>query len=150
MRSALGAAVTMLLAACSTAPADTVDGLDGTSWRLTEIQSMSDEQGTTVVPPGQIFTVEFGVRDDGVGQAAIQVDCNRASAPWRATAAEPESSGELSFGPLATTEMACPAGSLDQQVTAALAAVRTYLLQDGQLHLSLFADSGIMTWAPTG
>ena len=34
--------------------------------------------------------------------------------------------------------------------SVAPAAVRTYLLQDGQPHLSLFADSGNTTWVPTG
>jgi len=46
--------------------------------------------------------------------------------------------------------MACPPGSLNQRVSTALAGVRTYLIEEGRLHLSLLADSGILTWEPIG
>jgi len=37
---------------------------------------------------------------------------------------------------------------VDTTVAAALGYVRSYLLSNGQLHLSLLADSGIMHWEP--
>ncbi|MDY6998903.1 MAG: META domain-containing protein [Actinomycetota bacterium] len=148
MRTALGAALLVALAGCSTPAADETVTLDGTSWRLTQMQSMDDAQGTTAVPEGQQYTVEFGPREDGVGQAGFQIDCNRGSSTWQATAAESDSSGQLTFGPIAVTLMACPEGSLDQKVSSALGDVRTYLVADGRLHMSLFADGGILTWAP--
>ena len=43
--------------------------------------------------------------------------------------------------------MACPQPSADGTVAAALGQVRSYL-PDGQLHLSLQADGGIMHWQP--
>jgi hypothetical protein len=42
----------------------------------------------------------------------------------------------------------CPQPSNDAQVAAALGRVRSSLISDGTLHLSLEADSGIMHWEP--
>ena len=42
----------------------------------------------------------------------------------------------------------CPPGSLAPALGRALPFVRSYLLEGGQLHLSLMADGGILTWAP--
>ncbi|MCH9702550.1 MAG: META domain-containing protein [Actinomycetia bacterium] len=148
MRLGLSTVTATLLMMLSCAPAEAESTLTGTSWRLTEIQSMDDVQGTVLVPEAQRYTVTLEGRSDGEGRASFQIDCNRGSSSWRATPSESGESGLLSFGPLATTQMACPPGSLDQRVTTALASVRTYLIQDGRLHLSQFADSGILTWIP--
>ncbi|WP_425005702.1 META domain-containing protein [Mycolicibacterium sp. S3B2] len=148
MKAAIAAATAAVLTGCSAPAAEAAMSLDGTTWRLTEIQSMDDAQGTTTVPADQLYTVDFGVRDGESGRAAFQIDCNRGSSSWRASADDSGDSGRLDFGPIAVTEMACPPGSLDHRVSRALTAVRSYLLQDGRLHLSLFADSGILTWEP--
>ena len=136
----LGSAV-LALAACDSTPPP--HPLDGTSWRLLSLESMSDEQGTTTVADPSMFTVEFGAD----GQAAFRIDCNRGSATWQASAASPDS-GSLTFGPIATTRMACPQPSLDGQVSTALGYVRGFLLKDGRLHMSLLADGGILHWEP--
>ena len=57
-------------------------------------------------------------------------------------------SGSLQFSALATTRAMCPHGSLAPALGRALPFVRSYLLEGGQLHLSLMADGGILTWAP--
>ena len=44
--------------------------------------------------------------------------------------------------------MFCPQPSVDTTVAAALGRIRSYLLADGQLHLSMVADGGIMHWEP--
>ncbi|GFM17419.1 MULTISPECIES: META domain-containing protein [Mycobacteriaceae] len=149
MKAAIAAATAAVLTGCSAPTAEAATSLDGTTWKLTEIQSMDDAQGTTTVPAEQLYTVDFGVRDGESGRAAFQIDCNRGSSSWQASADDSADSGQLDFGPIAVTEMACPPGSLDQRVSRALTAVRSYVLQDGRLHLSLFADSGILTWEPT-
>lgn len=136
------------LLGCTATTADAAFALDGTAWRLTEIQSMDDAQGTTVVPEGQRYTVRFEPRVDGPGPASFQIDCNRGSSTWQSTPDESGMSGELTFGPIATTRMGCPPGSLDQRVSTSLSWVRGYLVQDGRLHLSLLADAGILTWEP--
>lgn len=136
--------VALALAACGSAAAS--DPLVGTTWQLLSIESMSpaEEPSTTIDEPG-LYSVTFG--DDG--RASFQVDCNRGSSTWQAAAAAPDS-GSLTFGPIALTRMYCPQPSADTKVAAALGRVRSYLLSDGKLHLSLEADGGIMHWRPAG
>ena len=129
------------LAGCSSATAS--DPLVGTTWRLVSIESMSDEQPTTTIDDPAKYTVTFGAD----GRAAFQVDCNRGNGSWTAAAAASDS-GSLSFGPIALTKMFCPQPSVDTTVAADLGRVRSYLLSDGKLHLSMEADSGIMHWEP--
>lgn len=150
MKLAPGAAAVAMLMGCSTTLADAGSTLEDTSWQLTEIQSMDDTQGTTAVPDAQRYTVTFDGGVEGETRASFQIDCNRGSGSWLATPSKSGASGQLTFGPIATTQMACPPGSLDQRVSTALAGVRTYLIKDGRLHLSLLADSGILTWQPIG
>jgi heat shock protein HslJ len=119
--------------------------LAGTSWRLLAIDSMDDAQGTTRPGDPSRYTVTFG-KD---GRAAFQLDCNRASGEWKATPATANArSGQLIFSSLAGTRAMCAPGSLDQRLSGQLPYVRSYLFQDGQLHMSLLADGGILHWAP--
>ncbi|MGV1088462.1 MAG: META domain-containing protein [Mycobacterium sp.] len=137
-------ALALAMAGCGSAAA--ADPLTGTSWQLLSIESMSpaEEPSTTIDEPG-LYMVTFGDDD----RASFQVHCNRGSSTWQATAAAPDS-GSLTFGPMALTRMMCPQPSPDTKVTAALGRVRSYLIADGKLHLSLEADGGIMHWKPAG
>jgi hypothetical protein len=54
----------------------------------------------------------------------------------------------LEFGPLALTRALCPAGSLHDQIVRQWPYVRSYVLRDGMLHVSLMADGGIYAFAP--
>ncbi|MFN8072702.1 MAG: META domain-containing protein [Mycobacterium sp.] len=138
-----GTAVALTASGCGSAKAS--DPLTGTSWQLIGIDSMApDEQPNTTIADPSKYTVTFG--DDG--RAAFQVDCNRGSSAWQFSAAAADS-GSLTFGPIALTRMFCPQPSSDTVVAAALGRVRSYLIQDGKLHLSLEADSGIMHWQPS-
>ena len=119
--------------------------LEGTAWQLVSIQSMDDAKGTTAVPDPSKFTVEFGTN----GQAFFQLDCNRGKGTWKSEPGADTDSGSVTFGPIATTMMLCPQPSLDRQVSRALGDVRTYLYKDEHLHLSQFADGGILTWQRT-
>lgn len=136
------AALTLTVAGCGSAGAS--DALTGTSWQLVGIDSMApgEQAGLTIADPTK-YTVSFG--EDG--RAAFQVDCNRGSSTWQATPAAPDS-GSLVFGPIALTRMFCPQPSDDARVAAALGQVRSYLISDATLHLSLEADGGIMNWKP--
>ncbi len=137
----LGAA---FLAACSTAsvnPAGT--SLAGTSWQLVAIQSMDDAQGTTRIADPTRFTLHFGAD----GRASLRLYCNRATGTFEAIPAT-DGSGSLRFGPVATTRALCPPPHLDERVARDLAYVRSYLVKDGKLFLSLMADGGIYEWHP--
>jgi heat shock protein HslJ len=130
----------LALSGCGSAAAP--EPLTGTSWQLMSIESMApaEQPSTTIDEPG-LYRVTFG--DDG--RATFQVHCNRGSSTWQAEAAAPDS-GSLTFGELALTRMFCPQPSADTKVAAALGQVRSYLLSDGKLHMSLEADGGIMHW----
>jgi heat shock protein HslJ len=130
-------------AACSSPPPP-APSLAGTTWQLVEIQSMDDSQGLTKVPDPGKYTVTFG--DDG--RAAFRIDCNRGNGSWETEASEDGQSGSLTFGPIATTMMACPPPTIDQKVSTALPMVRGYLLKDNRLHMSQFADGDTLTWEP--
>lgn len=136
--------VALALAACG--PAKPADPLTGTSWHLVGITSMApNEEPNTMIDDPNLYSVMFGAD----GRATFLVHCNRGSSTWKAQPAAPDS-GSLTFGELALTRMYCPQPSQDTKVAAALGRVRSYLISDGKLHMSLEADSGVMDWRPAG
>jgi heat shock protein HslJ len=118
--------------------------LAGTWWQLNAIQSMDDAQGTTRVAEPDRYTLQLGAD----GRAALKLDCNRGTASWKATAAADGNSGQFAFGPVAGTRALCPPPHLDERIVSDLPYVRSYLLKDGNLYLSLMADGGIYEWRP--
>ncbi|MCP5270899.1 MAG: META domain-containing protein [Burkholderiaceae bacterium] len=147
-RTAIAAlvATAALAAGCTapSAPTDPLAALTGTHWQLVALQSMDDAQGTARPADPSAYTLHFGPD----GRAALRVDCNRAMGTWQAVPAADGGSGTLRFGPLAGTRAMCPPDSLAPRLMRELPFVRGYLLRDGQLHLSLMADGGILSWAP--
>ncbi|MGD9947313.1 MAG: META domain-containing protein [Desulfobulbus sp.] len=119
-------------------------GLAGTSWQLHSIQSMADEQPTINVDKPESYTLHF--LDDG--HATLKLNCNRGMSQWQATPAVSGESGQLTFGPIAMTRMFCSPPSLDERIARDLGFVRSYLLRDGNLYLSLMADGGVYEWLP--
>ena len=79
--------------------------------------------------------------DDGKLQA--QFDCNRGGGEFKI------SQGQLSFGPLMSTRMACPPDSLDGPFMRDLQRVTSFFVQDGLLYLELPYDSGTMKFRPS-
>lgn len=120
--------------------------LAGSSWELVAIQSMDDAQGTTRIAKPETFTVSFAAD----GRADLRIDCNRGNTSWKANPSADSASGTFEFGPLATTKKMCPPGSLDQKLIRDLPSVRSYLIKNGKLYLSLMADGGIYEWQPSG
>jgi heat shock protein HslJ len=144
-----GAMVVLLLAGCAHAPSAGVEPqtaaprLEGTRWRLVDFQSMDDSQGRQAPTDRNRFVITFGAD----GRAALQVDCNRGSTAWQAE--QVGDRGSLTFGPIATTRMACPSPTMAPLIEAQLPYVRSYVLTGGRLHMSLMADGGILTWEPS-
>lgn len=142
------AALASLVSACAPGkqpPASTtgptVADLTGSSWRLVEMQSMDDAQGTTRPDDPDKYRMQL----EAGGRAVFQLDCNRGNGSWTTTAAG-DSSGTIAFGPIATTRMACASPSLGDRLANDLANVRGYRIVDGRLSLSLMADGGILVW----
>lgn len=111
-------------------------GLAGTSWRLVKFQSMDD---TTLVPRERDrFTIAFG----GDGKATLRIDCNRGLTTW----SSPDAAA-LRFGPLALTRASCPSPVADR-LAKDIEYVRSYVMKDGHLYVSLLADGGIYEFEP--
>jgi len=117
--------------------------LAGTQWRLVEFQSMDDGKGTERPGEGSLYTMWL----HGDGTVTMQLNCNRATGSWSAEPGSGAASGRFEFGPLASTRALCPPPSMDESIVAQSRFVRSYLLKDGRLYLSLMADGGIYVWA---
>ena len=118
--------------------------LAGTEWRLVAFQSMDDAQGAERPSDPSLYTMSLHAD----GSVAMRLNCNRATGTWQAQAGPDGTSGQFTFGPLAATRALCPPPSLDERVTSQASYVRSYLLKDGRLYLSLMADGGIFEWEP--
>lgn len=119
-------------------------GLSGTTWRLVEVRSNDDKTGVQRPDDPSKYTMAL---EDG-GRVSMQLNCNRASGSWSATAVDVES-GTFRFGPLAATRALCPPPSLDERIARDADFVRSYLRRDGRLYLNLMADGGTYVWEPT-
>ncbi|WP_421659425.1 META domain-containing protein [Leptothermofonsia sp. ETS-13] len=119
-----------------------VASLAGTQWRLVEFQSMDDARGNQRPSDGTLYTMWL----HGDGSVTMQLNCNRATGTWSAESGNDASSGRFSFGPLAATRALCPVPSMDESIVAQSGHVRSYLLKDGKLYLSLMADGGVYVW----
>ena len=116
---------------------DATPRLEGTSWRLVEFRG-GDETIRRPDDPAK-YTIEFGFD----GRLHARIDCNRGMGTWR-SAAPPQ----LELGPLALTQAMCPPGSLHDQLVKQWPYVRSYVIRDGHLFLSLMADAGIYELEP--
>ena len=119
-------------------------GLTDTEWRLVEIQSMDDAQGTKRLDDPSQYTMRLGAD----GTATLNLNCNKATGTWTSEPAGDGTSGTFGLGPLAATLAACPPPNYDEQISAQAQYLRSYLLRDGRLYLSLMADGGIWVWEP--
>lgn len=133
------ASMAMLVIACG--GTETKDegaaGLAGTAWRLVRF-SGGDDMTRTPDDPGK-YTIQLNTD----GSVVARVDCNRGRGTWKSTAP-----GQIEFGPLALTRAMCPSGSLHDQWVKQWTYIRSYVMKDGHLFLSLMADGGIYEFAP--
>ena len=106
--------------------------LEGTSWQLVRFQGGDD---TTLTPDDRAkYTIEFGPG----GQLTARIDCNRGRGSWMSNGP-----GQLQFGPMVLTRALCPEGSLHDHLVKQLVFIRSYVMRDSRLFLSLMADGGI-------
>ena len=125
-------AAAMLLMGCATRIPVEPPALAGTAWQLARFAG-GDDSVLTPDDRGK-YTLAFAAD----GRAALRLDCNRGSATWKSTAP-----GQLEFGPLALTRAMCPPGSLHDLMARQWPYVRSYIIKDERLYLSLMADGGI-------
>jgi heat shock protein HslJ len=119
--------------------------LGDTDWQLVELISMDDSVGT--VRPSDPTRYQMHLGADGT--ANLKLDCNRANGPWSSVKSADGFSGVFNLGPAAMTRAMCAPGSLDQRIGRELPYIRSYVVNDGRLNLSLMADGGIQVWEPS-
>jgi para-nitrobenzyl esterase len=110
--------------------------LEETSWQLVRFQG---GDGTTITPDDKTkYTIEFGT----AGRLTARIDCNRGRGTWKS------SGPSLTLGPLVLTRAACPPGSLYDRIVKHWTYIRSYVVKDKHLFLSLMADGGIYEFEP--
>ena len=112
-------------------PNNTAGGLGGTSWQLVKFQGGDDK---TLTPDEKSkYTIAF--RQDG--NVSARIDCNRGRGIWKSPGPN-----QIEFGPLALTRAMCPPSPLNDRMPRDWAYVRSYVIKDGSLFISLMADGG--------
>jgi para-nitrobenzyl esterase len=74
---------------------------------------------------------------------SVRIDCNRGRGTW-----DSAGKNQLQFGPLALTRAMCPPESLHDRIVKQWPFVRSYMMKDGRLFLSLMADGGTYEFEP--
>ncbi|HEU4341870.1 MAG TPA: META domain-containing protein [Candidatus Binatia bacterium] len=133
----------LLVFACSAResmpPHNVAADLGGTSWQLVKFQGSDDK---TLTPDDRAkYTIAFGTD----GRVSARIDCNRGVGTWKS-----EGANQLEFGRLALTRAMCPPGSLHDLIVKHWEFVRSYVIKEGHLFLSLMADGGIYEFEPIG
>jgi heat shock protein HslJ len=112
-------------------------GLAGTSWRLVEFRG---GDGAVLTPEDKDrYTLAFA----GDGRVNVRVDCNHGFAAWSS-----DGPGQIKFGPMGLTRMMCPPAALSENIVKQWEHVRSYVVKDGHLYLSLMADGGTYEFEP--
>jgi len=118
-------------------PQDTSQGLGGTSWQVVRFQGGDGK----VIIPGDMTLYTLSFEKDGY--VVMRIDCNRGRGSWKS-----DGKGQIEFGPMALTRALCPQGSMHDQVVKQLPHIRSYVIRNGRLFLSLMADGGTYELAP--
>ena len=127
----------VLVSACAQAPQAPSGGLAGTSWRLVKFQGGDGR----VEYPVDRSQYTFAFNPDGFLLARI--DCNRGRGTWKSSGP-----GQLELGPMAMTRAMCAPGSMHDNVVKQMPYIRSYVIKDGHLFISLMADGGTYELEP--
>jgi uncharacterized lipoprotein YbaY/heat shock protein HslJ len=114
-----------------------VADLGGTSWQLVRFEGGDDSALTP--DDGSKYKIAF----DANGGISSRIDCNRGHETWKSAGPN-----QLEFGPIALTRAMCPPAPLNDRVARDWQYVRSYILKDGHLFLSLMADGGSYEYEP--
>lgn len=121
------------------------DALSNSKWSLLEFQSMDDGIGT--IRPDLNSSYMMQLSDHG--EMFIQLKCNSILGKWLIKENQDTNSGEFRLSDLQVSKNLCDPSIFDKQMIAQLPYIRSYVLKDGYLYLSLWADGGIYKWSPT-
>ena len=122
---------------CSSTPPARLAGIGGVSWQLVKFQG---RDGAVLTPDDKTkYTVAFTNK----GNVSVRFDCNRGSGEWIL-----DGPNQLHFGPLSLTRVMCPPGSLHDQMARQWPFIRSYVVKDGRLYLSLAGSGGSYEFEP--
>jgi heat shock protein HslJ len=110
--------------------------LIGTRWQLERIQMMDDTELRPANPSR--YTLELAAD----GSVAVRADCNHGRGSYRLDGVQ------LRLGPLASTKMMCPPGSLGDRYTQLLAISASWMIVDEKLAIATAMDSAILFFTP--
>jgi heat shock protein HslJ len=112
--------------------------LGGTTWQLVKFRGNDD---TVLTPRGEAtYTVAF----DKAGTVSARIDCNRGHGTWKSAGPS-----QLEFSPMALTRAMCLSGDpLNDRLPRDWTHIRSYVLKDGHLFLSLKVDAGTYEFEP--
>ena len=137
LRTCVVVALIALAVACFKKTSRAPHPLEGTSWQLVKFTG-GDEKVLRPDDPAE-YTVAFRAG----GELTARIDCNRGQGTWKSPGPS-----ALELGPLALTRSICPPGSLHDRIVKDWGYVRSFVLKDGHLFLSLMADAGIYELEP--
>ncbi|MBE0618065.1 MAG: META domain-containing protein [Proteobacteria bacterium] len=112
--------------------------------RRTELRSVVGKtwQWEALITPVEKITVpnpeNYTIRLTEAGKVEARFDCNRGGGTYQIAP------GKLTFGPLISTRMACPPGTLDAPFMRDLGRVNSFFVEGGKLYLELPLESGTM------
>jgi heat shock protein HslJ len=127
--------VVLILAA--TVMAQNTSDLAGTSWQL--VRFVGGDNATLTPDDSSKYTLAF----QADGTANVRIDCNRGRSAWKS-----ETAHQLEFGPLALTRAMCPEAPLTTRLPNDWEYIRSYVIKDEHLYLSLIADGGTYEFEP--
>ena len=114
----------MSLSGCETYPGGSSHPLDGTNWRLVEIDKAGVKSRLNQKLQSR-HTVSF----ERGGNVRMQLDCNRGNGTWSASRPETVDNGRrgtISFGRIASTRALCPPPSFGEDMAADLPGTENY------------------------
>lgn len=121
-------AMTALLLSLAACGVSEKASLNGTTWKLVSMTAIPDE---AIAAEPDAFTIEFNAADT---MAYGRTNCNRFFGKYTTTEA-----GELHFGNMGATRMACPDMQYESEFLQMLDAVDRYAIEDGKL--TVYANS---------
>lgn len=133
LRIAALAALLVGPTACAGGAADPAPELAGTGWHAVRLGD-----GTAVADPTRLA---LAFASDGT--VGVRADCNRGSGTWRSPA-----QGEITFGTIATTRMACLESTQGDRFLADLTKAERYRMEDQNLLLEPTAGAGPLVLRP--
>ena len=118
-------------------PSVAAPALAGTSWRFVKFQR-PDGAGLDTNDPAS-YTLDFRKN----GNLAAAIGCQRAQGSWRASGRS-----ELQIAALALSGARCSSSPLHDHLVRNLGSVRSYVIRNGHLFLTLMGDVGVYEFEP--